>query len=92
MHVNVIDSIAQDKTERLAAIHEGREDRGKFGTRKAKMDEHASTTNREKAKHKNPHMIKHREDHRVKQMLSLRDKQVRQSCTSHTPHHKQAFS
>jgi len=49
-----------DKEARLASVMEGREDRGKFGGRKSKMDENASMTNKQKNKKKNFSMLKHK--------------------------------
>jgi protein SDA1 len=48
----------QSKEERLADVMKGREDRGKFGMPKGRMSEHASTTNKEKARLKNPMMLR----------------------------------
>eukprot|EP00050_Salpingoeca_kvevrii_P018343 m.73051 g.73051 ORF g.73051 m.73051 type:complete len:690 (-) comp8021_c0_seq2:72-2141(-) len=67
----------QNKEERLASVMEGREDRGKFGARKGRMNENASTTNREKARQKNPMMLRHAFKLRSKAKLSLVEKQKR---------------
>ena len=61
----------------MASIMEGRKGRGKFGSKKLKMDEFASTTNKEKARRKNPGMLKHRSATLAKSFMSMREKQVR---------------
>lgn len=55
---------------------EGREDRGKYGFRKGKMSEHASTTNKDKAKKKNPMMLKYARKFREKHGRDIRTKQM----------------
>jgi len=62
------------KDERVAAIKAGREDREKFGGGRQKMNEHASTTNKQKDKKKNFSMTKHKIKKKVKK--SFRDKQL----------------
>ena len=47
-----------DKESRLATVMEGRKDREKFGSRKGKTNEFASTTHKEKSKKKNFMMLK----------------------------------
>lgn len=50
-----------DKEARLESVMKGREDRGKFGGgRKQKLDENASTSNKQKNKKKNFSMLKHK--------------------------------
>ncbi|EDQ85727.1 uncharacterized protein MONBRDRAFT_38740 [Monosiga brevicollis MX1] len=66
----------QSKEERLAQIEAGREDRGKFGYRKSKTNEYASTTNKDKAKRKNPMMLKHARKAVEKRGRDLRTKQI----------------
>lgn len=63
-----------DKAARLEAVQSGREDRGKFGARKGKLNEHASRSKREQTKTKNFMMIKHKLNRKKKK--SFRDKQV----------------
>ena len=55
---------------------EGREDRGKYGFRKGKMNEFASTTNKDKAKRKNPMMLKYGRTFREKKNRDMRTKQM----------------
>jgi len=62
-----------DKEARMASIKRGREGE-KFGRKREKMSEHASTTNKEKAKKKNFSMMKHKIKSKVKK--SFRDKQM----------------
>ncbi len=49
-----------DKEARLATVLEGRKERRKFGSKKGKANENASTTNKVKAKNKNFMMLKHK--------------------------------
>merc|ERR1719369_1049089 len=49
-----------DKEARLETVMRGREDRGKFGSGKTKVNEHAGTTNKQKNKKKNFSMLKHK--------------------------------
>ena len=62
-----------DKEARLATVLEGRKDRDKFGSRKAKASEFASSTHKEKNKKKNFMMMKHKLKHKSK--MSFVDKQ-----------------
>merc|ERR1711915_973442 len=62
-----------DKAARMEAIMKGREGREKFGRGKRKLNEHASTTNKVKAKKKNFSMMKHKIKKKVKK--SFREKQ-----------------
>lgn len=65
----------QNKEERLAQVHEGREGR-EFGSRKKKHQEKEhSTTNKQKARKKNFIMMIHKRDVQGKARKSLRDKQ-----------------
>lgn len=64
----------QDYEERMAHVREGREGRGKFGSRKG--GERGSTTNREKERNKNFMMVVHKQSVQSKRKISLRDKQV----------------
>lgn len=63
------------KEERVAAIKAGREGRGKFGGGRQKMDEFASTTNKQKGKKKNFSMMKHKIK-KSKTKRSFREKQM----------------
>ncbi|KAK3696721.1 hypothetical protein QZH41_013081 [Actinostola sp. cb2023] len=66
-----------DKASRLETVLEGRKDRPKFaGKKKTKMNEHASTTNKEKRRTKNFMMMRHNRNVRGKVKRSFRDKQV----------------
>ncbi len=67
----------QNKEERLQSVHAGREDRDKYGQRKGKMSEHSSSTNKDKARKKNPMMLKFARKFREKATMSMRDRQVR---------------
>lgn len=49
-----------DKESRLATVMAGREGREKFGHREHRMNPNASTTNKEKRKHKSFMMLKHK--------------------------------
>ncbi|KAF7261177.1 hypothetical protein EG68_01530 [Paragonimus skrjabini miyazakii] len=64
----------QTKAERLEAVQEGRVGREKYGYKVNRMNPHASTTNREKAKGKTFQMIKHKVRQKAKR--SFRDKQI----------------
>lgn len=65
----------QTREERLQHVLEGREDRGKFGSRRGKIENQHSTTNREKQRKKNFVMMIHKRSVKGKQKMSLRDKQ-----------------
>ncbi|KAI5968224.1 SDA1 [Candida margitis] len=65
----------QLREERIAHAKEGKEERGKFGSRKGKRDAPHSTTNKEKARRKNFVMMIHKKSVQGKQKLSLRDRQ-----------------
>eukprot|EP00049_Salpingoeca_infusionum_P011486 m.199465 g.199465 ORF g.199465 m.199465 type:complete len:726 (+) comp14947_c0_seq1:78-2255(+) len=66
----------QSKEERLASVMAGREGRGKFGGRKEKMSEFASTSNKDKAKRKHPVMLKAARAYRSKKKLSMMQRQM----------------
>jgi protein SDA1 len=63
-----------DKEARMEAILKGREGREKFGRGKTKLNEHASTSNKQKNKAKNFSMLKHKYKNKVKR--SFRHKQM----------------
>ena len=65
----------QTREERLQQVLEGREDRGKFGSRRGKREYQHSTTNREKQRKKNFMMMIHKKSVKGKQKMSLRDRQ-----------------
>merc|ERR1712223_486814 len=68
-----------DKEARLATIMEGRKDRDKFGSRKSKMNEFASTTHKEKMKNKNFMMMKHKLKHKSKRSFVDKQRQLKKS-------------
>lgn len=68
-----------DKESRLATVLEGREDREKFGSRKGKVNEFASTTHKEKAKKKNFMMMKHKLKFKTKRSFVEKQAQMRKS-------------
>lgn len=63
------------KTKWLSCFQAGREDRPKYAHGPQKMNPHASTTNKEKARGKAYTMVKHKVMNRKKKR-SFRDKQV----------------
>jgi len=63
-----------DRESRLATVNAGREDREKFGKKKKRMNPHASTNNKEKAKKKAFAMVMHKA--KKKQKRSFHDKQI----------------
>lgn len=63
-----------DKEARLDSVKTGREDRGKFGSRKGKQNEFASKNKKELAKTKNFMMIKHKLNKKKKK--SFKEKQM----------------
>merc|ERR1711997_1077660 len=71
-----------DKEARLATVMEGRKDREKFGGRKGKMSEHASTTNKDKAKKKNFMMMKHKLRRKVKKSFVDKQRTLRKTLKS----------
>lgn len=68
-----------DKESRLASVLEGREDREKFGSRKGKMNEFASTTHKEKKKNKNFMMVKHKMKFKAKKSFVEKQRQLKAS-------------
>lgn len=64
-----------DKESRLATVLEGREGRGKYGTKKPKLSEKSSTTNRDKRRNKTFGMIKHKL-RRHKKIKTFHEKQL----------------
>ncbi|XP_057308548.1 protein SDA1 homolog isoform X1 [Hydractinia symbiolongicarpus] len=74
---NVHKKMRHDKESRLATVLAGREGREKFSKPKSKrQNENASTTNKEKLKHKPFMMISHSSKSRAKGKKSFREKQV----------------
>jgi protein SDA1 len=66
-----------DYTERMSSIMAGREGRLKFGSRKGKHIDKASSTNRVKAKkNKNAIMLAHKSEVRAKKRRSFKEKQL----------------
>ena len=63
-----------DKAARLESIKTGREDRGKFGSRKGKLTELSSNSNKQLKKTKSFQMIKHKLNQKRKK--SFKEKQV----------------
>ncbi|MGH0140651.1 UNVERIFIED_CONTAM: hypothetical protein FKN15_023263 [Acipenser sinensis] len=62
---------------RLVGIHEaGRTDRSEFGKKRGKLNPYASTTNKDKKKHKSFMMMRYSQNVRTKNKRSFRDKQV----------------
>lgn len=66
-----------DKESRLATVLEGREGRGKYGAKKAKLSEKSSTSNRDKRRNKAFGMIKHKLK-RHKKTKNFHEKQIEQ--------------
>lgn len=66
---------AHDKQSRLETVMEGRKDRGKFTGGPQKMNPNASTSNKEKRKHKAFMMVKHKVQ-KKKSKRSFKDKQI----------------
>merc|ERR1712154_35843 len=71
-----------DKEARLATVMEGRKDREKFGAKKGKVNEFASTTNKEKMKKKNFMMMKHKLKRKVKRSFVEKQATLRNSLKS----------
>ncbi|KAM8808232.1 protein SDA1 homolog [Eudromia elegans] len=65
-----------DKETRLATAMAGRTDRKEFVKKKTKMNPFASTTNKEKKKHKNFMMMRYSHNVRTKNKRSFREKQL----------------
>lgn len=66
---------AHDKESRLATVLKGREGREKFGRRRTKLNPHASTTNKQKRKHK-PYMMVRDKIKKKSSGKSFREKQI----------------
>lgn len=64
-----------NKESRLATVLDGREGREKFGVKKPKLNEKASSSNRDKRRHKAFSMIKHKIK-RTKKKKNFHEKQV----------------
>jgi len=71
-----------DKEARLATVMEGRKDREKFGAKRGKQNEHASTTNKEKMKKKNFMMMKHKLKRKTKRSFVEKQATLRNSLKS----------
>ncbi|KAM6902362.1 protein SDA1 homolog [Xenentodon cancila] len=65
-----------DKETRLATAMAGRTDRKDFVKKRAKLNPHASTSNKEKRRKKNFMMMKHSQNVRTKGKRSFREKQL----------------
>uniref|UniRef100_A0A8C7Y343 Protein SDA1 n=1 Tax=Oryzias sinensis TaxID=183150 RepID=A0A8C7Y343_9TELE len=65
-----------DKETRLATAMAGRTDRKDFVKKHSKLNPHASTSNKEKKKHKNFMMMRHSQNVRTKGKRSFREKQI----------------
>ncbi|TRY77875.1 hypothetical protein TCAL_12049 [Tigriopus californicus] len=68
-----------DKETRMASIKEGREGRDKFGSRKGKVSEHASSTHKEKNKKKNFMMMKHKLKRKAKRSFVDKARDLKKS-------------
>ena len=68
-----------DKETRMASIMEGRKDRDKYGSRKGKASEHASTTHKEKAKKKSFMMVKHKIKRKAKRSFSEKARDLKKA-------------
>lgn len=68
-----------DKETRMASIKEGREGRDKFGSRKGKVNEHASSTHKEKNKKKNFMMMKHKLKRKAKRSFVDKARDLKRS-------------
>ena len=68
-----------DKEARMKTVMEGREDREKFGSRKRKMNENASTTNKQKLKTKNFMMVKGKFKAKAKKSFVQKQKDLKKS-------------
>ena len=68
-----------DKESRLATVMEGREGRDKFGSRKGKANENASSTHKQKAKKKNFMMVKHKLKFKAKRSFAEKARDLKQS-------------
>ncbi|XP_041086897.1 protein SDA1 homolog [Polyodon spathula] len=65
-----------DKETRLATAMAGRTERSEFGKKRGKLNPYASTTNKDKKKHKSFMMMRYSQNVRTKNKRSFRDKQV----------------
>ncbi|RVE65937.1 hypothetical protein OJAV_G00121170 [Oryzias javanicus] len=65
-----------DKETRLATAMAGKTDRKDFVKRRSRLNPHASTSNKEKKKHKNFMMMRHSQNVRTKGKRSFREKQI----------------
>ncbi|KAG5272775.1 hypothetical protein AALO_G00169160 [Alosa alosa] len=65
-----------DKEARLATAMAGRTDKKDFIKKRNKLNPHASTSNKEKKRHKNFMMMRHSQNVRTKGKRSFRDKQI----------------
>ena len=70
-----------DKASRLETVMEGRKDRGKFGSKKAKADENSSTSHKVKAKKKNFMMVKHKLKFKAKRSFAEKARDLKKSLT-----------
>ncbi len=68
-----------DKEARLATVMQGREGRDKFGSRKGKASEHASSTHKEKARKKNFMMVKHKLKFKAKRSFVEKARDLKQA-------------
>ena len=71
-----------DKEARLATVMEGRKDREKYGAKKGKQNEHASTTHKEKMKKKNFMMMKHKIKKKTKRSFVEKQRTLRNNLKS----------
>ncbi|XP_030836828.1 protein SDA1 homolog [Strongylocentrotus purpuratus] len=80
LSLNQIESIhykpKHDRETRMATLMAGREGREKFGSKRQKMNPHASTTNKQKRKNKPFMMLKQKFDIKSKFKRSFREKQT----------------
>ncbi|XP_062410711.1 protein SDA1 homolog [Sardina pilchardus] len=65
-----------DKEARVATAMAGRTDKKEFIKKRNKLNPHASTSNKEKKRHKNFMMMRHSQNVRTKGKRSFRDKQI----------------
>lgn len=65
-----------DKESRLAVAQAGRSERKEFAKKHTKLNPFASTSNKEKKRHKNFMMMRHSQNVRTKGQRSFRDKQI----------------
>jgi len=60
-------------------VMKGREGREKFGSRKTKLNEHASTSNKQKLKNKSFMMMKHKLKRKAKKSFVDKQKDLKKS-------------